>query len=55
MCEQREDIQLGLQEDHRQHEDREAKSRILGSVAENQGLDLVEGSTPAKTKEKNCM
>jgi hypothetical protein len=35
------DIQLDLLEYHRQQEDREANSRILRSVAENQELDLV--------------
>jgi hypothetical protein len=52
MSKKREDIQLDLQEDNRQREDREEKSRILRRVMENQGLDLVEGSTPSKT-EKN--
>jgi hypothetical protein len=52
MSEKRDDIQLDLQEDHRQREDREAKSRILRRVAKNQGLDLLEGSTPSIT-EKN--
>jgi hypothetical protein len=52
MYEQREDIQLNLQEDNRQPEDREAKSWNLCRVAENQELDLVEGSTDSKTKPK---
>jgi hypothetical protein len=54
MSEKREDILLDLQEDHRQREDRERKSRILRRIAENQGLDLVEGSTTSKTKKKTC-
>jgi hypothetical protein len=54
VSEKRQDIHLDLQEDHRQREDREAKSWILRLVAENQGLDLVEGSTPSKMKKKNC-
>jgi hypothetical protein len=33
---------------------RETRSRILCRVAENQGLDLVERSTPSKTKKKNA-
>jgi hypothetical protein len=49
--EKREDVQLDLQEDHRQHEDGETKSRILLLIVENQGLDLVEGLTPSE-KEK---
>jgi hypothetical protein len=49
MSEKREDIQLDLQEDHRQREDHEAKSRILRRLMENQGLDLVEGSNTSKT------
>jgi hypothetical protein len=52
MSEKLEDVQLDLQEDHRQREDREAKTRILRRVAENQGLDLVEVSTPSKTGKK---
>jgi hypothetical protein len=52
MSEKREDIQLNVQEDHRQRENREAKGRILRSVAENQGLDSVEGSTPSKTQKR---
>jgi hypothetical protein len=52
ISEKREDIQLDLQEDHRQHKDRETKGRILRRVAQNQGLDLVEGSTPSKTKKE---
>jgi hypothetical protein len=44
------DIQLNLHEDYRRREDRESKSRILRRVAENQGLDLVEGSTSTKTE-----
>jgi hypothetical protein len=47
MSEKREDIQLDLQEDNR-----EGKSRILRRVAENQGLDLVEWSTPSKTEKE---
>jgi hypothetical protein len=50
--EEREDIQLDLQEDHRQRDDREAKSWLLRRVAENQELDLVEGSIPSKTEKK---
>jgi hypothetical protein len=50
MSEKREDIQLDLQEDHRQDEDRETKCRILHRVAENQRLGLLEGSTPSQTK-----
>jgi hypothetical protein len=52
MSNKREDIQLDLQKDHRQRQDREAKTRILHRVAETQGLDLVEGSTPSKTKKR---
>jgi hypothetical protein len=54
MSEKQEDIQLDLQEDHRQREDREVKSRILRHVAENQGMNLVEGSTPFKTGGGDC-
>jgi hypothetical protein len=54
MFEKGKDIQLALQEDHRQREDREAKSRILSHVTENQGLGLVEGSTLSKTKNKTA-
>jgi hypothetical protein len=54
MSEKREDIQLDLQENHRQREDREAKSRILHRVAENQELGLVKGSTPSKKKKKTA-
>jgi hypothetical protein len=50
MSVKREDIQLDLQEDHRPREDREAKSRILCCVTENQGLGLEEGSTTFKIK-----
>jgi hypothetical protein len=53
MSEKRKDIQVDLQEDHRQREDCEAKIRILSRFAENQGLDLVEGTTPSKTKKTN--
>jgi hypothetical protein len=31
----------------------EAKGRIFRQVAENQGLDLVEGSTPSKKEKRN--
>jgi hypothetical protein len=48
MSEKREDIQLDLEEDHREREDCKAKSRILCHVAENKELDLVVGSTPPK-------
>jgi hypothetical protein len=54
MYQKREDIQLDLQEDNLQRDDREAKSRILRRFAENQGLVLVEGSTPSKTKKKTA-
>jgi predicted transcriptional regulator len=53
MSEKRKDIQLDLQEDHRQLEDLEAKSQLLRRFAKNQILDLVEGSTLSRTK-KNC-
>jgi hypothetical protein len=53
--EKREDIQLDLQEDHPQREAREAKSQILRRVAENQGLDLVEGSTSLKNEKKKTL
>jgi hypothetical protein len=52
MSEKLEDIQLDLQEDHQQRKDREAKSPVLSCVTENQGLDLVKGWTPSKTKRK---
>jgi hypothetical protein len=54
VSEKREDIQLDLQEDDRQREDRKGKSRILRRVVENQGLDLVEGSTPSKTEKETA-
>jgi hypothetical protein len=50
MFEKRKYIQLAPQEDHRQREDREVKSRILRRVAEYQTLSLVEQSTPSKTE-----
>jgi hypothetical protein len=53
MSVKRDDIQLDLQEDHRQREDHDATNQILHHIAENQGLDFVEGSTPPKQKE-NC-
>jgi hypothetical protein len=54
MSEKQENIQLDLQKDHRQSEDHKAKSRILRRVVENQGLDLVEGSTPSKMENKTA-
>jgi hypothetical protein len=56
MFEKRENIQLDLQENHQQRDDREAKSRILRRVAESQGLDLMQGSNPPpKRKEKKTL
>jgi hypothetical protein len=52
MSKKRGDIQLDLQEDHRQHEDRKARSQIICRVTGNQGLNLVEWSTPPPPPQK---
>jgi hypothetical protein len=48
--EQREDIQQDLWENHGAG-DREANSRIFRQDSENEGLDMVEGLAPSKTRQ----
>jgi hypothetical protein len=54
MSEKREDIQLDLQENHRQREDREPRSRVLRRVWGKSRTGPCGGVDPSPKRKKGC-